>query len=114
MTPEQTVDRYTVTRNHDGLGFSNGIEPDAAGGFVSYEDYLAQREQIKALQKRVKAADKLADDIESIVSYSEGVAGLHLNGDIAPWDSLLVGGDFEEWLASLSAYRATGGHGNGT
>jgi len=57
MTPGQTVDRYTVTRNENGLGFSNGIEPDAAGGFVSYEDYLAQREQIEALQKRVKAAD---------------------------------------------------------
>jgi hypothetical protein len=56
MTPGQTVDRYTVTRNENGLGFSNGIEPDAAGGFVSYEDYLAQREQIEALQKRVKAA----------------------------------------------------------
>ena len=63
MTPEQTVDRYTVTRNGDGLGFSNGIEPDAAGGFVSYEDYLAQREQIEALQKRVKAARGALGDI---------------------------------------------------
>jgi len=60
MTPEQTVDRYTVTRNDDGLGFSNGIEPDAAGGFVRYEDYLAQREQIAALEKQVQAAEHFA------------------------------------------------------
>ena len=73
---------------------------------------IAQREQIEVLEKRVKAADALADDIESIVSASAGVAGLHLNGDIAPWGSLLEGGDFEEWLASLSDYRATGGQDN--
>jgi hypothetical protein len=68
---------------------------------------VAQREQIAALKARVKAADELADDIESIVSASAGVAGLHMNGDIAPWASLLEGGNFEEWLASLAAYRAT-------
>ena len=87
MTPGQTVDRYTVTRNENGLGFSNGIEPDAAGGFVSYEDYLAQREQIEALQKRVKAALERLD------------ASLFTNAEHRQAKAIL---------------RATGGQGNGT
>ena len=31
------------------------------------------------------------------------VAGLHMNGEIAPWADLLPGGEFEEWLYSLEA-----------
>jgi|GEM_PF-5550494 len=78
MTPGQTVDRYTVTRNENGFGFSNGIEPDAAGGFVSYEDYLAQREQIEALQKRVMAALERLD--ASLFTNAEHQAILRATG----------------------------------
>lgn len=40
--------------------------------------------------------------VESLISESEGVAGLHRNGDIAPWDELLEGGQFEDWLIDFS------------
>ena len=34
-------------------------------------------------------------DIRAIVNESEGVAGYHLNGDIAKWDEILSGSLFE-------------------
>lgn len=43
----------------------------------------------------------LSQEIWDLISESEGVAGLHLNGDIAPWDELLPGGRFER-LTSLT------------
>lgn len=36
--------------------------------------------------------------VEALISESDGVSGLHLNGDDATWDSLRTGGYFEEWL----------------
>jgi len=39
--------------------------------------------------------------VETLMANSTGVAGLHLNGDIAPWDELRTGGRFEEWLEGL-------------
>ena len=36
--------------------------------------------------------------VRDLIADSEGVAGLHLNGDMAPWDELRTGGRFEEWL----------------
>ena len=48
--------------------------------------------------------------VQSLINESQGVAGLHLNGDLAPWDELLAGGRFEEWLRDFSeAARAAGG-----
>jgi hypothetical protein len=44
---------------------------------------------------------KLADDVFDLISESNGVCGLHLNGDVATWDELMKGGRFEEWLSSL-------------
>ena len=36
--------------------------------------------------------------VSRLIAESYGVAGLHLNGDDAPWDSLRTGGYYEEWL----------------
>lgn len=40
----------------------------------------------------------------ALISESRGVAGLHLNGNEAPWDSLTVG-EFSSWLEALEAVR---------
>jgi len=45
-------------------------------------------------QKRIQA-------IWDLIKESEGVAGLHLNGDMAPWSDLLEGGRFEDWRIDL-------------
>lgn len=41
--------------------------------------------------------------VASLIDESEGVAGLHLNGDLAPWSELRTGGRFEEWLVDFDA-----------
>lgn len=47
----------------------------------------------------------LVQEIDDLVSESEGVAGLHLNGDVAEWSDLLPGGLYER-LTSLDDARA--------
>jgi len=47
--------------------------------------------------KRKKLVDGLLA-VESLILESKGVAGLHLNGDLASWNELRTGGRFEEWL----------------
>ena len=54
----------------------------------------------------VEAAEKALHDVDDLVANSEGVAGLHLNGTVADWESLLEGGEFCAWLQSLEALRA--------
>jgi hypothetical protein len=48
----------------------------------------------------------LLDDLDALIDDSEGVAGLHLNGDIACWESLRQGGRFETWLMRMDEARA--------
>jgi hypothetical protein len=52
----------------------------------------------------VELAARLVDELDGLVSESEGVSGLHLNGDVASWDELLPGGRFER-LSSLDELR---------
>jgi hypothetical protein len=47
--------------------------------------------------------DVLLNAIDDLASDSAGVAGLHRNGDIAPWETLLQGGEFEQWLGGQMA-----------
>ena len=51
-------------------------------------------EVIAKLVRGINAAADLMDN-------SSGVDGLHLNGDIAPWNELRTGGMFEEWLVDF-------------
>jgi|TARA_X000001388_G_scaffold3203_4_gene2314 hypothetical protein len=39
--------------------------------------------------------------VAELIDNSTGVAGLHLNGDIASWCDLRTGGRFEEWLRAF-------------
>lgn len=39
--------------------------------------------------------------VQALINESAGVAGLHLNGDVAPWSELRSGGAFENWLMEL-------------
>lgn len=47
--------------------------------------------EIEALRKGLVA-------VLSLIEESHGVAGLHMNGDVAPWHDLRVGGRYEDWL----------------
>lgn len=66
MTAAQTAprlpDRYTVTENRDGLGFSNGISQSDDGEYVSIRDYAALTAD----------RDALRDVLESKRAYHVG------------------------------------------
>jgi len=72
------------------------IDPTEGRSFVT--DEWNRRPLEEALEARVKELEaKLAAARQSILDLmadSEGVAGLHLNGDIADWDWLIE----NEWL----------------
>jgi hypothetical protein len=55
-------------------------------------------EEVAALLAKIETADKLAEFLVNLRADSTGVAGYHLNGDIAEWD------EFEE-MNLLAAYR---------
>lgn len=66
---------------------------------------------VRALREKDAELEQLRAGVEAVnvlIESSEGVAGLHLNGDLAPWVELLAGGRFEGWLAPLSAAMCGG------
>lgn len=54
----------------------------------------------------IEALDTLHMAVSALIRDSHGVAGLHRNGDVAPWDELLPGGRFEEWLEAMGQAAA--------
>lgn len=58
------------------------------------------------LRERVKVLEFGLSEVETLMDESEGVAGLHLNGDVAPWSELRSGGRFEEWLLGFDEASA--------
>lgn len=63
---------------------------------ASYKPDLVRR--LEAENYRLRAGLKAVEDL---IADSHGVAGLHLNGDIAPWAELRTGGRFEEWMIAF-------------
>lgn len=56
---------------------------------------------LKAAPKLLNALSDLLDEVQDLIGESYGVAGLHLNGDVAPWSEIEEGGRFER-LCSIS------------
>ena len=54
------------------------------------------------IEGELEEMQKGLDAVQDLINNSYGVAGLHLNGDVAPWDELLEGGRFEAWLKDFS------------
>ena len=52
-----------------------------------------------------KAAITALHDIDDLVANSEGVSGLHLNGNMAPWSEIMDGGAYGAWLQSVERLR---------
>ncbi len=58
--------------------------------------------QVGATKEKIVILLKAVAAVQNLIDNSKGVAGLHLNGDVADWDSLLKDGKYEEWLADFS------------
>lgn len=63
-------------------------------------DFREQRDELLA------ALEGLTGDIQALIGESYGVSGLHMNGDIAPWDELESGGRFERLTHLPCAHAA--------
>ena len=72
----------------------NDLE-DARGG-QNTGDIEAAVVAIEEHRRKKLVAGLMA--VERLILESQGVAGLHMNGDLADWDSLRSGGQFEAWL----------------
>jgi hypothetical protein len=73
------------------------------GWFANYwaAVYDPLNSTIEQLTKERDELIKVLERVDCLMDDSFGVAGLHLNGEIAPWDSLLEGGCYEGWLGDL-------------
>jgi len=64
-------------------------------------ELMPNEDLIKELQRRDLYEQELSAGLTAVselIANSIGVAGLHLNGDVATWEELQEGGRFEEWL----------------
>lgn len=78
-----------------------------------YEAKELQAENAR-LRSELSAARRGLRSVQTLIDHSYGVAGLHLNGDEAPWESLMEGGFYEVWLLDFSkAIDAAMGEGDG-
>lgn len=75
-------------------------------------------ELARTLERELAVARNGLEAVESLINESNGVGGLHLNGDFAPWSDLRTGGRFEEWLVAfddaLNAARSSNPSHQGT
>ena len=55
------------------------------------------------MEKEITRLRKAHNAMVDLINSSQGVYGLHLNGEGAPWESLRTGGRFEEWLLDFDA-----------
>lgn len=58
---------------------------------------------IAASPTLLEALEQLLKDVDDLMGSSEGVAGLHHNGELAPWSELAEGGQFSDWIGYATA-----------
>lgn len=96
------------TCDEDGMNW-DAVDPEYFPEPYGRDHYPIRRRMTPAeehAEESLVTLKELIHDIEALVRGSEGVAGLHKNGDIAPWDDLLDGGRYEGWLPLTKAEAA--------
>lgn len=53
-------------------------------------------------QDLLAALKECVTAVNDLIAESEGVYGLHLNGDYSPWSEIEEGGRFETWLLPIA------------
>ena len=66
----------------------------------------ADAQLIATAPELLEELKKLVSDLGELMRQSTGVAGLHLNGDVAVWDSIQPGGQNGPWIDLDSAREA--------
>jgi len=71
------------------------------------EEYVTHLEaKLAEAHRTIKRARNGVKAVRELIDCSHGVDGLHMNGDIAYWDELEGGGQYEEWLAPFNVAEA--------
>ena len=70
--------------------------------YIAYIAWKFRSAEIAAKDARIAQLEAAVTAVAQLIDESNGVDGLHLNGDVASWDSLLEGGRYEEWLIDFS------------
>lgn len=109
-TPKFTPGPWVVSKTWE-FGPISDSDDQSYGMMVSVGDVFGENRAanaslIKASPDLYEALSELISSLDDLISDSQGVYGLHLNGDLAPWSELVEGGCYEDWLKSLEAARA--------
>jgi hypothetical protein len=78
-----------------------GISPSEIIGLISR--LKEQQATIQRLEAERLIMRKGLCAVDALIDNSKGIAGLHLNRDIAFWDQLQTGGKCESWLLDFDA-----------
>lgn len=57
---------------------------------------------IESLREQNRILKEGIGSVRDLMEASNAVSGLHLNGDLANWESLEAGGHFESWLLAFN------------
>lgn len=79
----------------------DALEKKWNGPLLIDDEGLVIGEIFSALRRSISSREVVIEGllaVESLILESKGVAGLHLNGDLAEWDELRSGGRFGDWL----------------
>lgn len=74
---------------------SNVME-EVDGELFNTLEYAART--LQAIMPLLEEMDKGIKAVSDLIYDSQGIYGLHMNGDVAPWHDLQTGGRFENWL----------------
>jgi len=94
-----SMDRDKV-REEIAIIIHGGFRSDVKAGAMA-DDVLSLLAPVFEKAEKYEKAAKGLKAVEDLMNNSEGVMGLHLNGDIAPWSELRTEGRFEEWLVAF-------------
>ena len=102
MTTAQLAAREPTNKIYDGIqelarcsGFARARIFEIISQAIESEIERDRKEQNMLKGDAIRALEELRQEIRDLVAESVGVTGLHRNGDIALWDELLPGGEFE-------------------
>ena len=76
-------------------------KPSTAHAQHDAPEVAALKAERDAAMKDAERMKEGLDAVEVLIDNSSGVAGLHLNGDLALWSDLRTGGHFEAWLLAF-------------